>query len=179
LPLAAVLVLGLGVYLLVEVRAQPAPPATRVAPRDRAVAPAASVPQVAAPGPQAQVIETPPSPDRMASRPADTARRASPPALEAAPTADLVGPALDAAMADANSAYDRGDFEDARTLASRVLARHPTNVRMLRIMVSAACIEGDQAAAQTHYTALPADDQGQMKIRCARYGISFPDTPAR
>jgi cytochrome c-type biogenesis protein CcmH/NrfG len=80
-------------------------------------------------------------------------------------------------MAEANGAYDRGDYEDARLLAGRVLARHPTNVRMLRILVSAACIEGDQAVALANYAKLPPSDQAQMKIRCGRYGVAFPDTP--
>jgi len=47
-------------------------------------------------------------------------------------------------------------------------------VRMLRIMVSASCIDGDAAVAQAHYGKLPASDQEQMKVRCARYGVTFP-----
>jgi hypothetical protein len=140
------------------------------------------VPQVAASEPATP--EAPPGRWQPAGRKApprapDTA--ASPPALAADPTPDpgseLVGPTLDAAMAEANGAYDRGDFEDARMLAGRVLARYPTNVRMLRIMVSAACIEGDSAVALTHYAKLAASDQAQMKVRCARYGVTFPDNP--
>lgn len=87
------------------------------------------------------------------------------------------GPKLDAVMAEANKAYDRGDLDDAKTIAGRVLARSPTNVRMLRIMVSVSCIEGDNAAAQTHYMNLPPSDREQMQVRCARYGITFPDKP--
>jgi thioredoxin-like negative regulator of GroEL len=89
----------------------------------------------------------------------------------------LAGPKLDAVMDEANKAYDRGDFEDAKTIAGRLLAKLPTNVRMLRIMVSASCIDGDSAVAQAHYAKLPPADQEQMRVRCARYGIAFPDRP--
>ena len=94
-----------------------------------------------------------------------------------APEAALTGPKLDAVMDEANKAYDRGDFEEAKTIAGRVLATFPTNVRMLRIMVSASCIEGDSAVAETHYLKLPPNDQAQMRVRCARYGVMFPDKP--
>jgi hypothetical protein len=77
-------------------------------------------------------------------------------------------------MDEANKAYDRGDFEDAKQVASRVLAKFPGNVRMLRIMVSASCIDGDVPVAQAHYGRLPPADQEQMKVRCARYGVAFP-----
>lgn len=85
----------------------------------------------------------------------------------------LAGPKLDTVMAEANRAYDRGDFDDAKQVAGRVLARYPTNVRMLRVMVSASCMDGDSATAQQHYAKLPPSDQEQMRTRCARYGIAF------
>jgi hypothetical protein len=78
-------------------------------------------------------------------------------------------------MAEANKAYDRADYDEAKQIAARVLAQEPTNVRMLRIVVSASCIEGDSVVAQAHYTRLPAHDQEQMRVRCARYGIVFAD----
>jgi hypothetical protein len=108
-----------------------------------------------------------------------TAPRDVPAAPAPAPDPDvpLTGSKLDAAMDEANKAYDRGDFEDAKTIAGRLLSRLPTNVRMLRIMVSASCIDGDNAVAQAHYAKLPPGDQEQMKVRCARYGITFPDRP--
>ncbi|HEX7837080.1 MAG TPA: hypothetical protein VF469_06425, partial [Kofleriaceae bacterium] len=106
----------------------------------------------------------PPGPAPSASEPAQ-------------PEPELVGPRLDAVMDEANKAYDRGDFDDAKTIAARLLARYPTNVRMLRIVVSASCIDGDAQAAQASYVKLPAPDQAQMRIRCARYGVSFPEKP--
>jgi hypothetical protein len=174
LPIGAVLVLGLGVYLLVEVRAQPAPlaPATgRATPAPVPVAP----PAAETPDEPARVTRaTPPPPAAPA-----TARVAAPALASAPPPSEpaLVGPKLEAAMAEANKAYDRGELEDAKQLAGRLLAQDPTNVRMLRIMVSASCLDGDSTVAQAHYARLPAGDQEQMKVRCARYGITFPDKP--
>lgn len=82
---------------------------------------------------------------------------------------------LEAVMAEANKAYDRGDMDDAKVIARKVLAAWPQNVRMLRIIVSASCIMGDAAEAQEAFVQLPRPDREQMKIRCARHGVSFTD----
>lgn len=181
LAVGATLVLGLGVYLFVEVRTQPATV-------ERPAQPAAETAAESAP---------PPSPiDRPGAAAPAAAARSSPVAAAAAitpsrqpPTGsgadagsaasgdDLTGPKLDAAMAEANAAYDRSDYDEARTLAMRLLARQPGNVRMLRILVSTSCIEGDGAAAQLSYQKLPPSDQAQMRVRCARYGVTFADKP--
>ena len=84
-------------------------------------------------------------------------------------------PKMDAVMAEANKAYDRGEFDDAKGIALKVLAKEPANVRMLRIVVSSSCIEGSAADAQKHYLSLPASDREQMKVRCERYGVTFND----
>jgi hypothetical protein len=86
---------------------------------------------------------------------------------------------LQSVMAEANRAYDRGDFDEARTIAGRVLIRQPSNARMLRILVSSSCVEGDAAAAQASVSLLPAEDQERMRIRCARYGINLTTAPAK
>lgn len=178
------LVLGLGVYLFVEVRAQSVPPPQV----DRAPRPAPVVPHAT---PTAPAPIEPTAPDRPVSTaklvlphppsaPADAAPGPAPAlATGAAPEADpaLAGAKLDAVMAEANKAYDRGDYDEAKQLAVRLLAQLPTNVRMMRIMVSASCIDGDSAVALTYYPKLPPVDQEQMKVRCARYGIVFPDKP--
>ena len=87
----------------------------------------------------------------------------------------LKSPAEVAIMDQANKAYDRQDFEEARSIAGKLLAKQPNNVRMLRIMVSASCIEGDNAVAQKYYEQLPKGDREQMKSRCDRYGVTFRD----
>lgn len=181
LPIAAVLVLGLGVYLLLEVRAQPRAP--QVDPTARPLRPA-SLPQPAVRR-DATATASLPSADRplAGAQPTEPVVTGTPQMIIGTPPDRAAaldeGPKLDAVMDEANKAYDRGDFEDAKLIAGRVLARSPTNVRMLRIMVSASCIDGDNAAAQTHYTNLPPNDQEQMKIRCARYGITFPQQAVR
>lgn len=86
---------------------------------------------------------------------------------------DRVNPSIDAVMDRANKAYDRGDVADARAIAIEVLAKLPTSVRMMRIVVSAACIEGDGTLAQEWFDRLPKPDRDQMKIRCDRYGVTF------
>jgi hypothetical protein len=179
LPIAAVLVLGLGVYLFVEVRAEPAPPEPVMGRASRTSAPPARAPQSAPPADEP--VAAPPAP--RPSAPPQQAAPGAPATQPAAPTLSApdepppVGPKLDAAMAEANRAYDRGDFDEAKAAAGRLLASDPTNVRMLRIMVSASCVDGDTAVAQAHYARLPPGDQAQMKTRCARYGIVFPDKP--
>jgi hypothetical protein len=182
--IGAALVLGLGVYLFLEVRAQPVPAAGSDAVPLRTVAepPPAAAPLPAArpAAPQARTLAA------GSAQPAPTAGPAAGPAAGSSAALAVPGPVLaagdpaaapadvDAAMAEANRAYDRGDLDEAKTLASRLLARQPTNVRMLRVMVSASCIDGDTATALASFTKLPPPDQAQMRVRCARYGVSFP-----
>jgi hypothetical protein len=179
------LVLGVGVYLFVEVRAQPAVQIDRTS---RPSHPAPIAQQTAAVAPMS--VQDEPRPASGPARPA-ASRSAAPGIASASVPAPTVtgsaaaagqddleaGPALDAVMGEANKAYDRGELEDAKTIAGRVLARYPTNIRMLRVMVSASCIDGDTQVAMMHYAQLPAIDQEQMRVRCARYGVSFPDRP--
>ena len=86
-------------------------------------------------------------------------------------------PKLEAVMDQANKAYDRQDFEEAKVIAAKVLAKQPTNIRMMRIMVSASCIDGDTPQAQKYYEQLPKADREQMKARCDKYGFSFKEPP--
>lgn len=170
LPLAAVIVLGLGVYLFIAVRAQPVEPAVIAA---RPAATRAEPPPAAddAPGPAAVREATPP---REAAPPREATPPPAAPTASAAPApSELPDAKLDAVMAEANKAYDRGDYDDAKIIAGRVLRDQPSNVRMLRIMVSASCQDGDVAVAQAHYVKLPPGDQAQMRTRCARFGVQL------
>lgn len=179
LTVAGLAVFGLALYLFVAVRAAPAPvTATAPPPSERA---------------PARELVDPPRLSRPAAHDAPRARRpvrevarVGAPVTEARGDESLPAPVLrppaenlqklDAIMAEANKAYDRGDFDEARQIASRVLTQDPRNVRMLRILVSSACIEGDSVDAQKHYLLLPAPDREQMKVRCDRYGIAFTDS---
>src|SRR5262249_49789470 len=89
----------------------------------------------------------------------------------------VANPKIEAVMDQANKAYDRSDFEEAKAIAGKVLAKQPGNVRMMRIMVSSACIEGDNVIAQKWYEQLPKADRDQMKVRCDKYGVAFKDPP--
>jgi hypothetical protein len=192
LAAGAVLVFGLGVYLFLEVRSRPAsaqvPPDRAPSPRDPerpASAPpseAGGRPQLAgAPREAAEPAPAPAggSPDRDA-RPGPTSRAALMSGFRERPRPEGTPPdqqphKLDEVMDEANKAYDRGDLDEAKAIAQRVLARSPNNVRMLRVVVTASCIAGDTADAQKAYLILPKFDREQMKTRCGRYGVTFDD----
>lgn len=168
---AALAVLGLGVYLFIEVRSAPASPQVAgVKPAVHDTAPEETV----AP-PVADTAVTPPvrrPPESKGPRPPverETAPQRTPEEMQKA------DPNADALMDEANRAYDKQEFEEARTIANRILAKDPTNVRMLRIMVSAACVEVDKDEAAKWLGKLPPGDQQAMKTRCTRYGVTFPD----
>jgi len=171
---ASVAVLGLAVYLFVEVKKAPAAPSVVAAAVPHEVPPTDVPPPVKVPDspPETKRDRHDPSPVTSAPvlAPAPTAAR---PVNEEAPKAD---PNHDALMDEANKAYDKQDFDEARAIAGRVLAEQPNNTRMLRIMVSAACIEVDAAEAQKWFPRLSADDQKAMRTRCTRYGVTFPDS---
>ena len=84
-------------------------------------------------------------------------------------------PKIDAVMDQANKAYDAQDFEKAKMIAAKALAKVPNSIRMMRIMVSASCIDGDTPQAQKYYELLPKPDRDAMKVRCDKYGVSFKE----
>ena len=174
LAATALVVLAMGVYLFVEVRATPAQ-AQAAGPVSRPLATGSepSAPPQATPSTRA----TP-----TAATSPDTGAR--PPVRLGSDSVDITAddptranPKLDSLMDQANKAYDRQDFEEARAIAGKLLSKDPTNVRMLRIMVSSSCIEGDSVTAQKYFEQLPKFDREQMKQRCDRYGVTFKDTP--
>lgn len=184
----AVLVLGMGVYLFLEVR-KPAQAQTSVASNDKDKDP--DPPESADRDDASHADEAAiRSGNRLAGRiglrtgakppptPA-TPSSAEPPPPPPSEPGKLEGPKLDAVMAEANKAYDKMDFDEARAIAQKVLKVQPTNTRMLRIMTSSHCIEADSAEAQKYYNLLPGPDREQMKTRCARYGITFTEPPAK
>ncbi len=91
------------------------------------------------------------------------------------PPIDPDDPEAASAMTETNKLYDRGDYEGARALAVKLLGKEPTNVRLLRVVVSSSCIMGDADMASTYWAQLPVPDQAQMSVRCARYQVSFGD----
>jgi hypothetical protein len=161
LTIAAVAVLGMGVYLFVQVRATPAQ---------------AETPPIARPTSSSQPVAARPDPAGH-SAPAHTQPAPPSPVVEAPtpPDDQKANPHLDATMDQANKAYDHQDYDEAKAIAGKVLATQPDNIRMMRIMVSSSCIDGDMAVAQTYYDKLPKVDREQMKARCDRYGVAFKE----
>jgi hypothetical protein len=177
----AILLAGLGVYLFFEVRkapAQPPPPvATKTTPEPAAKSPA---PALAADN----SAPTPPPPPVVPPRPVVDNGEHVPTSripVFASPLASARGAnaKLEALMDEANKAYDRGEYDEAKSIATRALVKMPSNSRMLRILVSTACMEGDSNEAQRHYNQLPPSDRAQMKIRCERFGVTFTEPPAQ
>lgn len=181
LAVSSVAVLAMGLYLWREVSATPGP-VESAAPEKRASRPAADDDAPLPEKPPEKVARTEPEPQgRRVNTPAETP---APPSTDAPqltgadPINDELAkpnPKFDIVMAEANKAYDHGEFDDAKGIAMKVLAKDPNNVRMLRIAVSASCIDGDSVEAQKHYNLLPGPDREAMKIRCGRYGVSFTD----
>ena len=73
----------------------------------------------------------------------------------------------------ATRAFDRVDFETAKTHAANVLAANPTDPGMLTLVTIIACIEGDSAAARESYAKLTGADRDPAKARCERYGVEL------
>lgn len=177
------------VYLFLEVRSSPAAPQV-VATREPATSRTTTDDTDHSDGPTTPVAKARVDGARSYSAGLrNTARRATAGAATPEPSSTpppsvpaeekLEGPKLDAVMAEANRAYDKMDFDEARSIAQKVLKQYPDNTRMLRIMTSSFCIESDQSESQKYFNLLPAPDREQMKTRCARYGVTFTDPPAK
>jgi hypothetical protein len=76
-------------------------------------------------------------------------------------------------LLEANKLYDRGDYDGARQLAAKLLTEAPGNVRLLRVVVSSACILGDGEQANQYAPQLPPIDRDQMAERCAKFQIAL------
>jgi hypothetical protein len=181
LAAAAIAVLGMGVYLFIQVRATPAQAEATAGAPSPPPNQTAQLVQPVAPKPEAKP-EEPPVPGSTKTSWTRTPLNDVKPSAEPIPslanneTDDRkVDLKVDNMMELANKAYDGQDFDQAVAIAGKVLAKDPNNVRMLRIMVSANCIQGDSAIAQQHYEKLPKFDREQMKTRCDRYGVTFKE----
>jgi len=178
LAASAILVIGLGVKLFYEVRASPT--------TDTPASLESSGESHESRGPK---TETDLARDRMMGTVKDRGGIEPPPRKvgvmapreraidEEVDSTEPASTRVDLSMTEANSAYDRGDFDDAKDMANRILAKQPDNVRMRRILVSAACMQGDPTEAQRQYDLLPTsgDARQVMQVRCKRAGITFVD----
>jgi hypothetical protein len=160
---AAVAILGALTYLFVAVRAAPAvagapPPLVAAAPAP-------------APAPEPEAAE-PEAAARAVAPTAAPARRSEPApiATDLKTDPDL---SLSQAMDEANRLFDRQEHDAAQEAALKILERSPGNVRMLRIVVTTACMMGETDKAQRHWDQLPERDREQMSTRCGRFGVTF------
>lgn len=174
---AAIGVVVMGVYLFIQVKASPAQAhATATASNGPTHQPAKPDREQPAPSPTPAPVPT--ARPRPEGRPIAVGNATAEPQAMAAPDEDQrANPRMDSMMELANKAYDSQDFDQAIAIATKVLAKEPTNVRMLRIMVSANCIGGDASIAQQHYERLPKYDREQMKTRCDKYQVALKDPP--
>lgn len=179
LSASAVVVLGATVYLFVQVRAAPASPSADKIASARAQSHATAV------RPSDPWGSTPSSPQardeatraKLVPNGADRVEPAEHPVLvegvSVNPSIDPDLPKVDG-MDEANRLFDRGDYDEAQKQAMKMLESEPTNPRMLRIVVSAACFMGDADKAQKYWSQLTEErDRSQMQVRCGRYGIQF------
>lgn len=167
--------LGLGVYLYFAVHStaaavanvRPRAPDEEPTPQEHVAERPAKVPEAKGKG------------NYMSNRLHSAVREvAAPVDAEAAVERPTIDIKKDELMATANKAYDRGDFDEAMTIAKKVLTEDPQNTRMLRIMVSSSCILGDNNDAHQYYVRLPAggNDRADMKRRCDKYGVTFSES---
>jgi len=78
--------------------------------------------------------------------------------------------------AEASRLYDTQDYEGALKLAKVVLTDEPTNPRVRRVAVSAACVLGETETARTFAAVLRGKDLRDMQKRCDRYGVTLDGT---
>lgn len=177
LGLIAAAVLIAGVYLFIQVRSTS--PAIAAAPPSHApeATQASDEPHAAA------FDHHGPPPVVRADHVASTGGTAPPPSVasdeessdDTAAALDKPNPKIDAIMDQANKHYDKGEWEDAKLIAAKVLTKQPNNIRMMRIMVSASCVDGDVGVAQKWFDQLPKSDREQMKVRCDKYAVTFKE----
>lgn len=182
LGVLALAILGGLVYLFLQVTADPAPieaaPAT--ASRGDHVATERAQPEPGGariPGPRAPMTSA--GPARVSGPATGSGQPASAPGgddddVPVQPTSPDVD--LDRAMDEANKLYDNQEYEGALKQALRVLEKQPEAVRMLRIVVSSACLMGDGDMANKFLDRLPARDQADMVKRCERSEIRLTPT---
>lgn len=169
---AAVLVVCLALYLFVQVRGAPAQAGSPQREHVGETTSPSTMPQSATT--RETVARTTPPPAAPDSR-VHLGNGVTTPQAMAGSDDPRATMKVESLMELANKAYDRQDYDDASNIAGKVLAKDPTNVRMLRIMVSSNCIQGDVAVAQQYYNQLPKFDREQMKTRCDRYGVTFKE----
>lgn len=81
----------------------------------------------------------------------------------------------DAAMAHAEWLLDAGQEVLARDAAYQILARHPDESRMLRVVVLAGCTIGGDGVkeARQYYPKVAVEDRDLVASECRRHGVKL------
>ncbi|HUH03814.1 MAG TPA: hypothetical protein VML75_17585 [Kofleriaceae bacterium] len=82
-------------------------------------------------------------------------------------------PELKKRMDEVSAAYDSGDYPTAHQLAIEVLGDSPRNIKMLRVVVSTSCSQGEGDLARKYAELLPERDRKAMATRCTRWGVDL------
>jgi type IV secretory pathway VirB10-like protein len=184
LAVSGVAVLAMGIYLVLEVGRSSDIGSAPIASRTVEPVPESTPPP--APIKPERIRKPPRAPAKVEAVPDEPEPVAEPatPAQESKITSgtsmarmapDLeVNRELQEQMAAANKAYDRQRMDEARSHAEKVLAQAPDNARMLRVMVSSWCIEGESDQATKWFAKLAEGDRDAMRTRCERYGVTLP-----
>jgi hypothetical protein len=122
--------------------------------------------------PEDQVFEKQPSePLAKRARPERIALGMRSPAISMSATGR--DPELEKRMGEVSAAYDSGDYPTAHQLAIEVLGDSPRNIKMLRVVVSTSCSQGDGDLASKYAALLPERDRKAMAARCTRWGVDL------
>ena len=76
-------------------------------------------------------------------------------------------------MDQANTLYNRSEYEQAFEVALKVLEDDPENIRMLRVAVSSSCAMGETATATQYIDKLPERHRESMRRRCKKFGTEL------
>jgi thioredoxin-like negative regulator of GroEL len=79
----------------------------------------------------------------------------------------------DPQVAEATRLYDKGDYPGALDAALKVLETDPSNIKMLRVVVSTKCALNEVDSARSYFEKLPRHDQRQMRTRCKNWGVEL------
>lgn len=82
-------------------------------------------------------------------------------------------PELKKRMDEVSAAYDTGDYPTAHQLAIEVLADSPRNIKMLRVVVSTSCSQGEGDLARSYAQQLPESHRKALAARCGRWGVDL------
>lgn len=82
---------------------------------------------------------------------------------------------LAARLDEAQTLYRSRRYKEAIAQSVELLDEVPDNMQLKRIIVRAACIEGDIGTAGTYIEQLPERDKPFLRSHCKRYGVDMAE----